>query len=367
MASSSMFSSLLQSLPSSKTFSFRSNSGIGIYNPVLGLLESKITSQLELLTLRDEEGTGYLSAEWLHSAMSMVLFANSSAMASIPDIQHALSDPGSFSKWLDECLDDNIRLLDASVIIQETLSCSAKHLAYVKAALQPSDMLISKAALQKVLYAASESGKILQRRMVDTASKRSKLETCGSVLRRMGEKLFSLEDSYKGNGWGVMYVAHVVTIIISAVLITALSVGSRRASMTTVSISTQSKWSLALAGLQLRIKEQVDVKRSRIQRMPYLEELENVDALVCTLGEMVSEALQANQFPMPSEAEQQIRRAMDDLNHLSNELEQGLSALAQDMHQLYDVLVRSRIMLLDMYPKSSSIPRFYYEQEGKQS
>ncbi|MCO5609959.1 hypothetical protein L7F22_064194 [Adiantum nelumboides] len=364
MASSSMFSSLLQSLPSSK-FSFRINSGINgaLYNPVLSLLESKLAHQLELLRLPNDQDLSYLSTDWLHNAMSTVLFANSNAKTSIVDLQNALSDAGSYCKWLDECLDDNIRLLDACVILQESLSCSMIHISCVKAILNtlmhPSGKAPSIATLRRTAHAVSQCIKLAQQKIAEMSSKRSKLETCGSVLRRMGEKLYSLEEQYKGNGWGVMYVAHMITIFVCGVLITAFSVGPKRANMSTISISSQSNWSLALLGLQQRIKEEVETKR--IQKMPYLEELEKMDSLFMRLGENIMQVLEEDQFPVSPNEEKLIKQASDDLSRCLEELGHGFAKLEQDIYELYQELITSRMMLLDIYPKSSAIPRAFLE------
>lgn len=355
MASSSMLTSLLQSLPSAR-FSFRVNSGIGAYNPLLGLLETKLANQLELLKLQDIDQDSYLSATWLTKAMSAVLSTNSTMKTFLPDLQHTLSESANFPKWLDECLDDNIRLLDACLIMQESLSCIIDHHSYVKSvlALMPSDKPASKATLWR---AVSQCGKLTQKRNIQVSSKRSKLETCGSVLRRMGEKLYSLDDSYKGNGWGVMYVAHMIAIFVCGVLMTALSVGPRRTSMTTISISTQSNWSIALSGLQQRIKEQVERKRMRTQRMPYLEELENVDSSLNTLENLIKHAIQLNQFPISSETEELLKESIGESTRFCNELGDGLAHLEQDIYDVYQVLISCRMMLLDIYPKTCTIPR----------
>ncbi|KAI5071946.1 hypothetical protein GOP47_0014197 [Adiantum capillus-veneris] len=366
MASSSMFSSLLQSLPSSK-FSFRVTSGIGtFYNPVLGLLESKLANQLELLTRppSDHQDLSYLSARWLHNAMSTVIFANSNAKTSIVDLQNALSDSGSYCKWLDECLDDNIRVLDTCLILQESLSCSKLHLSYVKAILgtlmHPADKQVSKARLLRAAHAVSQCVKLAQQKNTEMGSKRSKLETCGSVLRRMGEKLYSLEDQYKGNGWGVMYVAHMITIFVCGVMVTAFSVGGpKKANMSTISISSQSNWWLALSALQQRIKEEVETKR--IQKMPYLEELEKMDSLFICLTQRITQALEDGLFPVLLDEEKPMKKAMGDLQRCVDELGHGLAKLEQDITELYQELVTSRMMLLDIYPKSSAIPRVYLE------
>lgn len=364
MASSSILTSLLQSLPSSR-FSFRINSAnfsIGSCNPLLGLLETKLADKLELLKLQDdhEVGSSYLSARWLSRAMAVVLSTNSSIKAFVPDLEQALSEQGNLCKWLDESLDDTIRLLDACQILQETVAGITAHHSIVKLVLEliSLDKPANEATLRRVRHALSKSRKISQKRNLDVnPPKRSKLETCGSMLRRMGEKLHNIDDAAKGKALGAMYAAQITTILICGVLITALSINQRRSSISTMSIATQSNWSLALSSLQQKVKEQVERKKSKNQRMPYLEELENVDSSLHSLEDLINQALQAHQFPMDMEIEEPIKQTIGNLRRFSDELGDGLGHLERNISELYQVLITSRMMLLDIYPKSSSIPR----------
>eukprot|EP00249_Psilotum_nudum_P003448 c1684_g1_i1 orf=107-481(+) len=120
MTSSSLFATLgaaFQSFPSPR-FSVRVSSHAVKSHPILNAFETELSAQLEQLKSTDE--AGYLSLPWLCQAMAVVLSTHSDVEAFVPDLQHAL-DEGNH-KWLDEYLDDSVKLIDICIVLRDTIT-----------------------------------------------------------------------------------------------------------------------------------------------------------------------------------------------------------------------------------------------------
>jgi hypothetical protein len=194
----------------------------------------------------------------------VVLSTHGSAEAFIPDLQRAL-DEGDF-KWLDEYLDDSVKLLDICRALRDAITEIRTYDSCVDLAIRS----FSRPAFgyephlrrsRNTLLRCIEAVKRKEEEMNQLGQRRSKLENCSSMLRRMGEKL-NMEASSKGNFFMVIYAAQVSTIFICGVLASALSFKPRRP-LSSIAVGGQSAWSFSLASLQQRVKEEIDRKKSK--------------------------------------------------------------------------------------------------------
>lgn len=348
MSSSSLFSSLGAALQnfSSPRFSFRVSSPTSKSNPGLDAFEAELATQLEHLKSTDEGG--YLSSTWLCQAMEAVLSTHASVEAFVPDLQQALAD-GDF-KWLDEYLDDSVKLLDICRTLRDAITEIKNYNIRVELALHTLDKgTMGDAQLKRAKNALNNCMEALKRKDDEVnhlGQRRSKLENCSSMLRRMGEKL-NMEDASKGNFFMVIYAAQVSTIFICGVLTSALSFKPRRA-VTSIFVGGQSAWSFSVTSLQQRVKEQIEKKKSKAANA-LLEELDKTDVAVHILHDKVEKLLQAKSFPLREDQILDMKGAVRSLKDCSAELHQGLAPLEVHVADVFKVLIASRVALLDIY------------------
>lgn len=348
MSSSSLFSSLGAALQnfSSPRFTFKASSPTSRSNPGLDAFEAELASQLEHLKSTDEGG--YLSITWLCQAMEVVLSTHASVEAFVPDLQQALAD-GDF-KWLDEYLDDSVKLLDICRALRDAITEIRNYHIHVELALHTLEKgSFGDAQLRRAKNALMKCMESLKRKDDEVnhlGQRRSKLENCSSMLRRMGEKL-NMEDASKGNFFMVIYAAQVSTIFICGVLTSALSFKPRRP-LSMISIGGQSAWSFSLTSLQQRVKEQIERKKSKGANA-LLEELDKTDVAVRALHDKVEKLLNAKCFPLREEQVLEIKQAVVSLKGCSVELHQGLAPMEVHVGDVFKVLIASRVALLDIY------------------
>eukprot|EP00249_Psilotum_nudum_P020245 c27617_g2_i1 orf=1050-2123(-) len=350
MSSSSLFASLgaaLQSIPSPR-FSLRISSPTVRSHPLLNAFEAELALQLEQLKLVDE--SGYLSLPWLCQAMGVVLSTHSNVQAFVPALQQALAED---NKWLAEYLDDSIKLLDICIVLTDTINDIKNYHTFVELAVHSLEKgVLGEAQLRRAKNAMAKCTEALKRKDEEfnpQGQKRSKLETCSSILRRMGEKL-NVEDASKGNFFSAMYAAQITTIFICGVLTAALCFKPRRP-FSSISVTGQTPWVSSLSSLQQTVKEKVDKKKAK-GSSALLEELDKADLTVRSLQELVEKILVLKVFPLVEEQAKEIRQTVERLRTCADEMETGLAPLEQQIGELYRLLIASRVVLLNIYSHS---------------
>ncbi|KAH7277258.1 hypothetical protein KP509_39G042700 [Ceratopteris richardii] len=279
--------------------------------------------------------------------MEVVLSTHAGVEAFVPALQQALAD-GDF-KWLDEYLDDSVKLLDICRALGDAISEIKNYCVYVELALHTLEKgVIKDAQLHRCKNALIKCMETLKRKDDDVnqlGQRRSKLENCSSMLRRMGEKL-NMEDASKGNFFMVIYAAQVTTIFICGVLTSALSFKPRRA-FSTMSVGGQSAWSFSLTSLQQRVRDQIERRKSKGANV-LLEELDKTDMGVHTLYDKVEKLLHASNFPPPEDQVYEIKQAVRTLEDCTLDLREGLVQLEVHVSEVFKVLIASRVALLDI-------------------
>lgn len=280
--------------------------------------------------------------------MEMVLSTHASAEVFAPDLHHVLAH--GENKWLDEYLDSSIKLLDICLTLKEAIAEIKSYCAHVKLALRAIEKgTMGEVQLRRCIKELKKCMEALRRKdevVNHLGQRRSKLENCSSMLRRMGERL-NTEDALKGNFFMVMYAAQVSTIFICGLLSSALSFKPRRP-LSSICIGGHSPWSFALSSLQHRVKEQVEKKKSKGANA-LLEELENTDIEVRKMHSRAEKLLAAKSFPLKRSKVLEARDSAKLLQASFNELQQGLTALESHLEEVYRNLLRSRMALLDMH------------------
>eukprot|EP00249_Psilotum_nudum_P025858 c30856_g1_i1 orf=96-1181(+) len=351
MSGSSLFASLgaaLHFFPSPPS-SLRVSGSVATSLSVLSAFETELASRLEQLKLTDE--AGYVSAAWLCQAIDVALSMHSYTEAFVPDLQ--LSVTQGNGKWLDEYLDGSVKLLDVCNVLRDSVDDVQKYRTFLDSALHSLENgSMGKAQLLRANRALLKSIGALKRRNEDLAQqnqRRIKLETCSSMLRRIGEK-FDLADICKGNFFGVVYAAQITTVFVCGVLAAALCVKSR-GSLSTLSIAGQAPWVFSLSSLQQRVKEQLDKKKPKGTHN-LLNELEREESSVYNLQDLIEKTLLKQSFPLRDEQAKDITQAVDNIRKSSGDVGAILTTLEQRMSELFRMLISSRLILLDIYTYS---------------
>lgn len=354
MSSSSLFASLGAALHSfsSPLFFLKVSIPTAKTNPALSAFESDLASQLDRLQSAfcdDITGSSYLSMPWLCRAMQLVLSTHASAEAFVPDLQQALSHGDT--KWLDEYLDDSVKLLDICNALREAIEEIKSYHGHVELALHAlEEAYMGEAQLRRARNALRKCTDALRRKHEESShlgQRRSKLEKCSSMLRRMGGKL-SMEDASKGNFFMVSYAAQVATIFICGVLTTTLSLKAPGRPLSTISVDGQSTWASSLISLQQRLKEQMERKKAKGANA-LLEELYETDIAVRSLQDRVEKLLNAKAFPLRADRILDLRQSAGSLRDCSIELSHGLAPLQLHVEGVFKALITSRMALLDIY------------------
>ncbi|MCO5584470.1 hypothetical protein L7F22_038398 [Adiantum nelumboides] len=351
MSSSSLLASLgaaLQSF-SSPRFSFKASSPSAKNDPGLLAFELELNAQVEQLKSTDD--AGYLGIRWLCRAMEMVLSTHSSAEALAADLWQALTHGDN--KWLEEYLDHSIKLLDVCLTLKEAIAEVKSYCAHVKLALRALEKgMMGEIQLRRCVKALKKCMEALKRKeeaVNHLGQRRSKLENCSSMLRRMGERL-NTEDASKGNFFMVIYAAQVSTIFICGLLSSALSFKPRRP-LSSICIGGHAPWSFTLSSLQQRVKEQIEKKKSKGANV-LLDELEKTDMEVRNLHSRAEKILEAKCFPLKKVKILEVRDNAKLLQASFMELQHGLIPLESHLEEVYRNLLSSRIALLDMHSTS---------------
>ncbi|XP_024362397.1 protein BPS1, chloroplastic [Physcomitrium patens] len=319
--------------------------------PVLHEFETRLKERLDALKPAGEE-KGFLSVDWLLQAMSIVLATHANVEVLIPESQLSLSLSRD-DKWVDEYLDDSAKLLDVCNVLKEGISEVEHYQMLVQLALHTLDNkeIYGELKHSRARNALAECKEAIVRK--DTEYRqgfpKSKLENCSSMLRTIGEKLVNPkgQEAYKGNGFlNAIYGAKVTTIFLCGLLVTALACKPKRP-LATLSVASHYKWSPSLISLQQRVKEETD-KRKNKGSIALLRELDNVDASVRRLHDVLDQHLSERAFPLSRKQARELAQAVEALRIHSSDLEQGLTPLEAQVNELFRVLIASRLALLDI-------------------
>ncbi|KAJ7513709.1 hypothetical protein O6H91_23G011700 [Diphasiastrum complanatum] len=301
-----------------------------------------------LQELKQPNDGSYLSVAWLHQAMATVLATNS-AVENLLVLHQSLSNRDS--KWVDEYLDDSAKLLDVCNFLKEGLADVDQYHVQVELALHAFEAKdgLSEIKCNRAKHALIDCMEVNERKDQELLQRqqKSKLETCSSMLRRMGEKLTPVAHDTQWNAFlSGLYAAKLTTIFICSLLAAALTFKPRR-QFPLLHIPGQFPWSSSLLILQHKAKDEIDSGRTR-QSVAHLQELDRVDAAIRKLHDFVENAMVGKLLPLGREEDDKLRNLVDNLNRSSKELEKGLGLLKPQVNEVFRMLVTSRVALLDL-------------------
>ncbi|KAH7306780.1 hypothetical protein KP509_22G029900 [Ceratopteris richardii] len=319
---------------------------VGNSDPTLvSEFEQEVASRLDQLRSTDE--TEYLSMEWLCQAMEVVLSTHSLAEFTVSDFDQVVSN--GHGKWIESFMDNSVKLLDTCVVLKAALAEIKSYCGHLKVALRALEKdPIGEIQVKRCMNALKKCTEALNK--ADDAvnhlgQRRSKLETCNSMLRRMGDRM-NAEDSSKGDFFMAMYAAQVVTIFVCSLLSNALSLRSRR-SLSTMCISGHSLWSSSFNTLQQKVKEQIEKKKSR-DRNVLLMELDMADIAVRNFQNLPPKRMQINSCSGKRTQILKVKESAKVLQAVFVDVQQGIPILESHVENIQRNLLRSRMAFLDM-------------------
>ncbi|KAH7442345.1 hypothetical protein KP509_03G083700 [Ceratopteris richardii] len=347
MSSSSLFASLAAAIHSLSThrLSVKASAPSPKSSPILLEFESDLASRIDHLKTADIGG--YLSLKWLCQAMEMVLSTHSSVENFVPDLRNALSHGDV--KWLDEYLDNSIKLIDICLALKETIAEIKRYCVFVKLSLRALQDGCTDAKLTRCMITLKKCVEFFRRKndaFGQLGHRRFKLESCSSMLRRMSEKI-NADDASKGGFFMLIHVALVSTIFICNLLSSVLSSKSKP-STSSVCTFGQSPWCSTLISLQQKVKEQIEKKKSGGANA-LLQELDRTDIGVRNLYSRVEEVLRGKSLLDKKKRMLKIEESGKELQLLLIDLQQGLMPLEAHLDNVYRNLLRSRMVFLDMH------------------
>ncbi|KAH7306778.1 hypothetical protein KP509_22G029700 [Ceratopteris richardii] len=310
---------------------------------LISAFERDLASRLEQLRSADE--TEYLSIEWLCQAMEMVLSTHSFAELTASDFDQVVSN----GKWIDSFMDNSVKLLDTCVVLKTALAEIKSYIGHLNVALRALEKdPIGEIQVKRCMNALKHCTDALNRKDVAVhhlAQRRSKLESCSSMFRRMAERL-NAEDSSKGDFFMAIYAAQVVTIFVCSLLSNALSLRSRW-SLSTISTSGHSSWFSSFNTLQKKVKELIEKKKSK-DRNALLMELDMAEIAVRNFQNLLPKIMHANASSDKRTQILKVKKSAKVLQAVFVDLQQGILTLESHLENIHSNLLRSRMAFLDM-------------------
>lgn len=244
-------------------------------------------------------------------------------------------------KWIDDCLNDVVELLDGCNNLREQIAIVMKYTESVSFALHSlgSGRVPTESALSRARVALS-SCESMERRW-------SELDRCGSSLRKLGvglgacgvAKPCSAMTQCNSELQEALSASKSVTLLVCGLLSISLSFRSKRglpATQLTQSRKAES-WSKSLYELQKLMKEEVDKQRKG--GGPVLDELRSTVVMVRDLRGLI-------QRPEDEVSRSELRGRVESLGRSCGVLEEGIRMFEGRVNELYKHLISIRMVLL---------------------
>lgn len=316
-------------------------------NRVLNAFEDSLTrrlKQLEPKMMKD-----MINLSWMQLAMGVLSATHADLKSLITDLQFPVTEWDE--KWMDEYLDDTVKLLDICLALNVEIS-KLEHFQllvhYVLHLLDFSDGVWS----NDKLFRAKGSLQELKEKMAlkgkngVNSQRNSKIENCSVILQRMSKSLQfgKVKSSSKGRVFlRAMYGVKATTIFLCSVVASSLS--GHPGPLIELRVPDQFLWSTAFTRLQRRING--EIKRCfASDRVLVVKELEMLDAAIKNVHPIV-ESLSPADIVDGTEKVEQIRIAIQELQQSVQLLAQGLDPLSKQVNDFFHVILSGRNALLD--------------------
>ncbi|XP_057822347.2 protein BPS1, chloroplastic [Cryptomeria japonica] len=293
-------------------------------------LEIHLCAELQRL----QEFGNYLSAGWLRQALDLCLSMHREVQAIFPQI-------GQNSKWMDETLDDMVKLLDVCNALRVKMRDMKEYqeklhlvLHCFNGPLGTWQLVRARTALSNLSQSAAKAQSI------------SLMENCSSILRRMSEK--RVASSAGGRLMEPIFAAKDLTIFICGLLIAALSSKSRCS--LPLPCAGHSPWASDFQALYFKVKKEVERRSKKGTFRAFLNELHKVDSSSQALYDLL---VNCKSILVDETQDLELRHSVMCLKNSIAELEDGMAPIEIQINELFRVVVADRMALLDALTYSS--------------
>ncbi|GLJ23152.1 hypothetical protein SUGI_0436970 [Cryptomeria japonica] len=334
------------------------------HSHALKVFETSLADRLKQLQLTKPKG--FINLAWMQQATEVLCATHKDLRSFIADLQFPLTKWDK--KWIDEYLDDSLKLLDiCNLLNAETskLEISKLSVQYVlhlldfSGGVPPCDKVSrAKDTLQDLTGETKAEGKSGKLKTI------SKAESCTAILHGMNKSfhLGKKKCSSKGKLFmRAMYGVKVITLFVCSILTSALS-GSAD-SLGELHIPERFLWSASFRSLQQEVNE--DTKNGST-KAPVLKELEDLDAAVKSVHLVIQTSCigilegkgKAVQVPEELEEVVQIREGVKELRDSVEMLSNGLDSLKNQVNEFFQIVLNGRNELLESLRVSDDTDTF---------
>lgn len=325
----------------------RSSDQSAKFNQILNAFEISLTRRLKQLEPKILKDTINLS--WMQQAMAVLSATHADLKSLITDLQFPAAEWDE--KWMDEYLDDTVKLLDICLALNVEISKLeyfqllvhyALHLLDFSDGFWSNDKLFRvKGSLQELKEKMDSKGK-----NGANTQRNTRIENCIVILQHMSKSLQfgKVKSSSKGSVFlRAMYGVKATTIFLCSVVASALA--GHSGPLIELHIPDQFLWSTAFMSLQRGIND--EIKRCFANgRDRVLKELELLDAAIENVHPIV-EKLSSADIVDGTEKVEHIRIAIQELQQSAQLLAQGLDPLSKQVNDFFHVILSGRNALLD--------------------
>ncbi|KAJ7524481.1 hypothetical protein O6H91_17G007200 [Diphasiastrum complanatum] len=171
-----------------------------------------------------------------------------------------------------------------------------------------------------------------------------------SLLQTISDKLVVPKNSEASSSLQAFamaeYMANIISVFTLGISLAAF-LPCKRGNVVEIShVSRHYAWSFELLSLQEEVKENAGMKKHLQPGL--LRELDVLHICLTRLSSMVDSTISARKLPLSGEQDEEFRQAVEDLRHLSHDLEQGLQRMDHTISELFRQLIISRNAVLDL-------------------
>eukprot|EP01018_Ginkgo_biloba_P023952 Gb_18311 [translate_table: standard] len=326
---------------------------------LLSAFGNRLSSQLEDLQSTSDNQSPYLTAEWLRQALDVSLSTHYHVEKLFPHVREALLHENC--NWVNQHLDDTVKLLDVCNALKRRISSIKRYEESVQLAIH---CLEGKAYLSEIQFLRSRNAlaNCIQTMENSEGQQRSELDNCRSILKRiMGHNPVIDSTSHAGKSikeeiaGAIINESKVTTAFVCGALVAAFSFKSKlRSFSVTHNVQGQFGWCSSLVSLQHKLNQAMDMNRKTKGAHSLLQELDRTDATVRCLHDLLNRFISCKLVSLnDNNNAAELKQSVQNLKRRAVELKQGMAPFENQINELFNVVVTSRMALLDILTYSS--------------
>eukprot|EP01018_Ginkgo_biloba_P005845 Gb_09244 [translate_table: standard] len=320
----------------------RSSQSSSRLNELLNTFENALSERLE--ELKPKNRSDALNLIWIQQAMEVLSQTHTDLKILITNLEFPVTEWDE--RWMDEYLDDSIKLLDICNALSANISKLNQdqllvryvlHVLDFSGGIPPHDKLSrAKDSLQERIECTKRENEV--------DLKKKKIQQYVAILQGLTAslELRRAKSSAKGNIFlRVIYGVKATTIFVCGVIASCLS--GDLGPMLQLQVPAHLLWSTSFMSLQQEVNE--ELRSLSKGSLNLLKELESLDTATRQLYAIVEKVCLDK--PDESVEAEQMKKAVEELRQSSEILAQGLDPLEKEVNDFFYVILNGRTALLD--------------------